>query len=263
MDNRIALLLLTAALPLPAQQPRQDLTCNGDGDRGRGESVCEIKEIPLPATGRLMADAGTNGGVTVKGWDKSEVLMRAKLQAWAPSADRARSLAGQIRIQTSGGEIRAEGPENNEDSGWAVSYEIFVPHRTDLALKAHNGGIRIADVSGDIGFETLNGGVTLSQLGGTVKGKTTNGGLRVELHGARWEGNELNVSTQNGGVSMQIPDNYSAQLETGTVNGGMSIDLPITVRGKIGREISTTLGSGGPLIRAYTTNGGISIKRKS
>jgi DUF4097 and DUF4098 domain-containing protein YvlB len=263
MDNRIALLLLAASLPLAAQEPRQDLTCEGD-HRGEGrENFCEVKEFPSPAAARVSVDARMNGGVSVKGWNRSEMLVRAKVNAWAPSAGEARSLGNRVSIQTTGGNIFAEGPETEQDRGWAVSYELFVPHRNDLFLKAHNGGIRIAGVSGDIAFETWNGGVTLAQLGGTVKGKTTNGGLRIELDGNRWEGGELNVATQNGGVSIQIPENYSAQLETGTVNGGMSIDLPITVTGKIGREISTTLGSGGSLIRAYTTNGGVSIKRKS
>ena len=72
-----------------------------------------------------------------------------------------------------------------------MSYEIQVPRRSGLDLKAHNGGIGISDVEGDITFEALNGGVTLNRLGGDVEGKTVNGGLKVEwreTHGAatRW-----------------------------------------------------------------------------
>jgi len=56
-----------------------------------------------------------------------------------------------------------------------------------------------------------------------------------------------------------VPENYSARLETSTVNGGTNIDFPVLVKGKIGREISTTLGSGGALVRAETTNGGVRV----
>ncbi len=56
--------------------------------------------------------------------------------------------------------------------------------------------------------------------------------------------------------------NYSAHLETGTVNGHISVEFPVTVHGEINRQLSIDLGSGGPLIRAVTTNGGVSIKRK-
>jgi hypothetical protein len=35
----------------------------------------------------------------------------------------------------------------------------------------------------------------------------------------------------------------------------------VTVQGRIGRSVSTTLGNGGPLVRARTTNGGVRVSR--
>jgi hypothetical protein len=65
----------------------------------------------------------------------------------------------------------------------------------------------------------------------------------------------------DGGITLRIPNNYSARLEAGTVNGSESIDFPITVQGPIGREISTTLGQGGPLVRVTTHNSGVRVRR--
>jgi len=130
-----------------------------------------------------------------------------------------------------------------------------------LSLSAHNGGISISDVNGKIEFTGVNGGVSLRRVGGNVHGETKNGGLAVELSGDRWDGEELDVRTTNGGVSMSVPDNYSAHLETGTVNGNVSVDFPITAQGRITKELSVNLGSGGPTVRAMTTNGGIRLKR--
>jgi hypothetical protein len=42
----------------------------------------------------------------------------------------------------------------------------------------------------------------------------------------------------------------------------MNIDFPITVQGFIGRRITTTLGQGGPRVRATTTNGGVRIRER-
>ena len=64
------------------------------------------------------------------------------------------------------------------------------------------------------------------------------------------------------GVSLAVPAAYSAHLETGTVNGHISLDFPVTVHGEINRSLSVDLGSGGPTVRAMTTNGGVSIHRK-
>ena len=70
------------------------------------------------------------------------------------------------------------------------------------------------------------------------------------------------METHNGGVKLTVPSNYSAELETGTVNGGLQIDFPITVTGFLSRRLTTTLGAGGTKIRAITTNGGVSIRRR-
>ncbi len=71
----------------------------------------------------------------------------------------------------------------------------------------------------------------------------------------------MDVSTTNGGVHLALPENYSARLETSTVNGGMHADYPLTVSGKIGKQLSATLGSGGATLRIATVNGGVKIGR--
>src|ERR1051325_9303274 len=239
------------------------LTCNQDnwyGDRLVGN--CEIREQTLaPSGGTLAIDGRQNGGVSVKGWDQNQVLVRARVQTGAPTAAEAQALGQQIRIETSGAKIFASGPENRRDYHWDVSYEVFVPRRADLSLETHNGGIAIADVNGRIDFSAVNGGVVLKRVGGTVKGSTTNGGLVVELTGDRWDGEILDVSTTNGGVIMSVPENYSAHLETGTVNGSVNVDFPVTVQGRLTKQIALNLGSGGATVKAMTTNGGVHLKR--
>jgi len=103
----------------------------------------------------------------------------------------------------------------------------------------------------------------LRRIGGAVRGSTTNGGLVIELTGDRWDGETLDVSTTNGGVIMSVPENYSAHLETGTVNGSISVDFPVTVQGRINKELAVNLGAGGATVKAMTTNGGVRITRRT
>jgi DUF4097 and DUF4098 domain-containing protein YvlB len=242
------------------------LTCRDDhnwyNDRLVGN--CEIREQTLALSGGTISiDGRQNGGVAVKGWDQNQVLVRARVQTGAPTEAEAAELARQIRIETGGAKIFASGPESRKDYHWDVSYEVFVPRRADVSIETHNGGIVIADVNGKIDFNATNGGVVLKKVGGTVRGSTTNGGLVIELAGERWDGETLDVSTTNGGVVMSVPDNYSAHLETGTVNGSISVDFPVTVQGRITKELAVNLGSGGPTVKATTTNGGVRIRRVS
>jgi DUF4097 and DUF4098 domain-containing protein YvlB len=257
----IAAVTLATANGLAQKKVEGPMECRDSWGNDRLQNHCEIREQAVPMGGTIDVDAGRNGGVSVKGWDKSEILVRAQIRTAALTLGEAEELAKQVVIQTSGLKIRAEGPSERRDFNWWVSYEVWVPRHSDLSLQAHNGGIGISDVSGKIEFTALNGGVSLRRVGGNVHGSTTNGGLSVELSGDRWDGEELDVSTTNGGVSMSVPENYSAHLETGTVNGNVSVDFPVTVQGRITKELSLNLGSGGATVRAMTTNGGIRLKR--
>ncbi|MCU1263892.1 MAG: hypothetical protein JWM21_210 [Acidobacteria bacterium] len=259
----LATISFTAAAGLAQKKADGPMECRDSWNNDRLQNHCEIREQTLPVGGMITVDAGRNGGVSVKGWDKGEILVRSRVQTAAPTQAEAEELAKQVRIDTGGLRIHSSGPADQRDFNWSVSYEIFVPRRSDLSLESHNGGISISDVNGKMEFSAMNGGVSLRRVGGNVHGSTTNGGVAVELSGDRWDGEELDVKTTNGGVSMSVPENYSAHLETGTVNGNVSVDFPVTVQGRITKELSVNLGSGGPTVRAMTTNGGIRLKRST
>ncbi|HZS47882.1 MAG TPA: hypothetical protein VFC63_22620 [Blastocatellia bacterium] len=248
-----------------AQKNRGDrgLTCNDDSNwNDRLVSHCEIREETISGAGSISVDGRQNGGVTVRGWDQNNILVRSRVQAAASTEQEARDLAGEISIRTSGGRIYPEGPSTGRYKQWSVNFEVFVPRHTDLSLRAHNGGISISEVNGRIEFETMNGGVTLNRLAGNVRGNTTNGGLNIILDGDHWDGEGMDVWTTNGGVTIGVPENYSAHLETSTVNGGLNFGFPITLQGRLNRDISIDLGSGGATLKAVTTNGGVDIRRR-
>jgi DUF4097 and DUF4098 domain-containing protein YvlB len=234
----------------------------GDGWNDRRASHCEVREATLPGTNPLDVDAGENGGIRIRAWDRGDVLVRSKVAAYADTDANARRLVAGVRVDTMGGRVRAEGPETDRRESWSVSFDIQVPRNAQLTLATNNGGISIDGLRGSARFRARNGGVSLSNVGGDIRGETTNGGLTVDLTGDRWDGEGLDVETRNGGVRMTVPSSYSAELETGTTNGGVSVDFPVMVQGRFGRHLNTTLGSGGARVRVVTTNGGVTIRRR-
>lgn len=256
-----AFLTVAAAGGVAGQQ--DDRRCHEGGWGDDREVATEVREARLPADRQTVrVDAGTNGGIRVHAWDEGAILVRACVQARADTRERAAELAREVRLVTDA-TIGADGPRHlGRHEGWSVSFEIFVPTSSNLDLESHNGGIGVDGVHGRIGFRAVNGGVRLVGVGGDVHGSTTNGGLHVELSGTRWDGTGLDARTTNGGVNLYVPADYSARLETGTVNGGMDFDFPVTVQGRFDRNLSTTLGEGGALIRVKTTNGGVRVRRR-
>ena len=163
----MTLLLAITALPLAAQQretraERFLRNCDDSyNDRDR-ERFCEVRDVTLkaPSGGRLSVDGRDNGGVSFYGWDKNEVLVRALIQANADTRAEAQALAKEIRILTDADRLRAEGPSSRRYANWSVSYEVWVPRKTNLDADTHNGGISVEGVESRMDLRAVNGGIT-------------------------------------------------------------------------------------------------------
>ena len=263
MRTVFAAAVLACAPPLAAQQSAEEWLerCRNRNNAGSRATHCEVRESTVAATGTFRADAAPNGGVSVQSWDRNEVLVRAKIQTHARSDSEARALAQEIAVSVRPGIAEVSGPRTENREGWSVSFEIWVPRQTNLDLHSTNGGLSVRGVSGRHDVRTTNGGISMSEVAGEIRGVTTNGGIVVRLTGASFSGAGLDLRTTNGAISLTVPQNFSAQLEASTVNGGLNIDFPVTVQGRIGRQVSAQIGSGGPSIRLRTTNGPIQIRR--
>lgn len=258
----LALMLGTAAVSVFGQTDAKDKAEKADykvKDKGfcssnnwsNGDRVSfnEMRESTVAATGSLNVDGRQNGGISVKGEDRSDIQIQACVQAWGKTDEEAKSLASGVKINT-GSSIKAENSagENN----WSVSYEIRVPRTTNLDLTAHNGGISVSGAEGTISFDTMNGGIN------------------VTLVGSSWKGSGLDVQTTNGGVNVTVPENFAAHVEAGTTNGGFTSDIRGLQPEKSSDErysrrtkISTDINGGGPTVRIMTTNGGVRINTLS
>jgi len=266
------LVLATAAtVGLPAQRNRdrdfglsQEEWCR----EARRSDVCEVREETVSNTRMIDVDARGNGGVNVRGWDRPDVHVRTRIVVYADNDAEAKQIASEIKLVTTGGRIRVDGPSRDRnwwrDRGWSASFELEVPRNSELLVGATNGGVNVRDVRGRMDLRTVNGGISLDDVSGDIRGETTNGGVDIRMTSDKWDGPGLDVRTVNGGISLALPSNLSAELEARAVNGGIHVDYPVTVSGLISnrRELRGTIGNGGPRIRASATNGGITITRR-
>lgn len=276
MKSLLIGLALASSLAATAQTtptPAFTSTCQNQGSGGaiymgdrnqsfeRQKSFCETRDLAMsaPAGQPLTIDGGTNGGIIVRGWDGPDVRIRAKIQTWGASEQEAQAQAKAILINTTGNSLRAAAPGNSQHG--AVSFEVFVPRRMALALTTNNGGISLAGLQGTIDFYAHNGGVSLAELGGQIRGKSINGGLSIKLSGHQWEGAGLDVATTNGGITWQVPANYSAQFFTSTNGGSIKTTLPVSKLNGQYHEVKANLGSGGQQVKAVTNNGSVLIKQ--
>ena len=255
-----AMTVATGVSRTQAQTDQTDDLCVDRRESGH-QLYCEVRNDSMTGQSALDLDPGRNGSVRVRGWERPEVRLRSRIEASADTQARAREMVSAVRVTTTAGRVRSDGGMARRNEHWATSFYLDVPRNLRLSINTLNGGISLEEFTGVALMRAVNGGITLRRVGGDLQGQTQNGGLRIELAGPRWEGVGLDVATTNGSVRLALPANYSAELETGTVHGRVNIDFPVLIHSGRHRRFTTTLGSGGPKIRAMTTNGSISVTR--
>ena len=131
------LVLATVAVAgLPAQRARdrnfglsQEEWCRD----ARRSDVCEVREDTLNNIRGVDVDARGNGGVAVRGWDQPDVHVRARVLVYAENDTEARQIASEVRLVTTGGRIRAEGPTRDRPL-WRDRMVCFVRARGPTQL---------------------------------------------------------------------------------------------------------------------------------
>ena len=83
--------------------------------------------------------------------------------------------------------------------------------------------------------------------------------MSIVLDGARWHGDEISLSTTNGGIDVGLPHDFSAKLDVATTNGSIQVEHRIKLEHHSGRRLRGTVGDGDATIRAKTVNGGVSF----
>ena len=148
------------------------------------------------AGARLTADARPNGGIQVKGWDRDEVRLRVRVtRHWRDTAEEARALAAQVRVETDGGDARDRTGEPGRRAAVVRRASAWTSRATPSSTcEADNGGIHLEDFAGPREVQHGERRHPPRPRGRPPRGHApSNGGLHVNLSGSEWEGEGLDV----------------------------------------------------------------------
>ena len=127
MRYYLLLVILLSASSLFAQEKEKSKNyefCSDNWNWSNGDRVSakDLRETTFAAPGILNVDAGKNGGISVKGENRSDVLVRACVQTWGKTQEEANALVKSIRVET-GSNVRADSSLGSDN--WSVSYQIL------------------------------------------------------------------------------------------------------------------------------------------
>lgn len=226
----------------------------------------EEYEFVLNEGGRLSL-SNINGDVRIKGIAGNQVKIIATKKAG--SQEYLDDMKVVIAATESRISVETKYPENDGEWSWndsnkgSVDYEITVPFNTELdSIETVNGGVGISAVKGSIDVESVNGKLELSMLTGDVSMDTVNGGIdaQFDVLGAS---QRIKAEAVNGGITLRLPGDASAQVTAETLNGSIDADdfgLEPD-RGFVGRDLEGQIGGGEARVSIETVNGSIDIER--
>jgi hypothetical protein len=233
--------------------------------------------IPQNSVSSLRIRAPHHGGISVQGWDRNEFAIKACLGASGDTAAEAKAILDQLSLSVRDGQVTVQGPGGEPWIGYLI---VQAPNGATLDLESTNGPIGLSGITASIQARTTNGPISFNGVAGQVnahaqngpidvsgnKGtfhlEAQNGPIGVELEGSRWESGELEASTQNGPLTLTLPEGYQSPVRV--ESSGHS---PVTCRAVQCKQAARAwdrpnvieFGESAPVIRMSTVNGPVTV----
>jgi DUF4097 and DUF4098 domain-containing protein YvlB len=222
----------------------------------------------LAANGRVTLH-NINGAVHIQGWERNEVKVDAVKRAY--KRERLDEARIEVHADADSIDIRTRYPydemnftddePHRYDNPASVEYTLTVPRGVRLEnIELINGGLDLANLSGEVHASCINGKLTAHDLSGEAKLSTINGTLDATFAQLNTD-HPLVLSSVNGEVLLTIPSDANAEIKATTVHGEISNNLGLPVhRGRyVGADLNGQIGNGGARIRLDNVNGLIHI----
>jgi DUF4097 and DUF4098 domain-containing protein YvlB len=139
-----------------------------------GKDVRKVeKSFDLKKGGNLEIDIEVGGDITIVGWDRDEVAVKALI-----SGKHRDEVELDFDEKKSGLEISAE-IDRRRDVKASCDLHIMVPAKFDIEFETMGGDVSIKGVEGEISGETMGGDVDFEGLNGHLAVMTMGGDITV------------------------------------------------------------------------------------
>lgn len=249
----------------------KDNDFNFDHDPGPRDTADTWSYRGKLAPGKWLWIGNTNGAVTVEPAQGDSVeVVAVKTHTHSDPAS--------VRIETStspeglaicalwvhGGGRCSPGedfkPSSLRRNDVAVEFTVRLPKRVRLGVTTVNGAVHVAKASAPLVLTTVNGEINAETSAGPVRAVSVNGSVRARMS-AFGDTGTVSLFTVNGEATAELPARLDADVEASTVSGGIETDYPLSITGKIGKQLRGTLGAGGRKVHITTVNGAINLRK--
>lgn len=205
-----------------------------------------------------------DGGITVRSWDRPEVLVEIERRG----PDQSAIDALEVTTSQEGNRIMVEAPGPSESRrgitlGWvspAVNLSVTAPRAVTLSARTGDGAIEASNLQGSVDLSSGDGRIVASRVDGRLKVHTGDGSIRIDEAAGQVDANsgdgsleiagrfdelvartgdgavrvdvssgstvktDWRVTTGDGGISMRVPEGFNAAVDASTGDGSVRIE---------------------------------------
>src|ERR1051325_7944692 len=125
-----------------------------------------------------------------------------------------------------------KGHNSTRDNDVNVEWTVKVPRGVRFTGRTVNGDVVGRGLTAEAEEHTVNGSITVETTS-WAGASTVNGSITARLGSTNWRG-DVELTTVNGGITVDLPASASMEVDASTVNGSMSTDFPPPIRGQRG-----------------------------
>ena len=125
-----------------------------------------------------------------------------------------------------------------------------------------DGTLDLREVHGSVDVRIDDGDLRLDGVLTVLRATADDGDLHIRAEAGSTMQEDWSIRTDDGSVSVALPEDFAADLILRTDDGVVKVDQPITVQGAMSRHrISGQLNGGGRELRVSSDDGRITISR--
>jgi hypothetical protein len=243
-----------------------------------------------------------DGSIEIQSWDRPEVMVVVEKHAADAAAAAAMEVqssqdGNRVTVEVKRSRTHSWGWFGS----WSARLVVSVPQAANVRASSGDGAIRVSGVNGTIALRSGDGRIQASNSSGSVSASTGDGGIELDgvdgaveattgdgrvrvsgkltaVHARSGDGSiavearpgsateaDWDITSGDGAVTLQIPDDFNADLEAHTGDGRVHLNgVSITSTGTVTRNtVRGRLGSGGRAVRVRTGDGSITLRHQS